>query len=266
MATSCWDLLGYHRHRFAQEWSELPLACVTHRQFLSKHSTERHGTSDNLTEPRINVPSSRNLTPASGQNYQNCRATLCESTACAFLNSCAILSCAALPVVPRCPFPVAWQNTPWLPCLMDWFFPTVIKLSWACTTYINHCSCSLLCPAYCWHSPLVANWKSFQMLLWPSTTLDKDREVWFSVIDLAWLSYLQPSHWFGTGSCQIDSADSNCKCGSEVPEGSPSRTLSVDVLALCKVPLLATRGSQALVELEPRERSQKCPKLDMAPI
>ena len=72
-------------------------------------------------------------------------------------------------------------------------------------------------------------------------------EVWFIMIELS-----SASHWFGTGSCQIDS---NCKCGSEVPEGSPSRTLSVDVLALCKVPLLATRGSQALVELEPRKRS-----------
>ena len=29
-----------------------------------------------------------------------------------------------------------------------------------------------------------------------------------------------------------------------MPEGSPSRTLFVDALALCKVPLLATRGSQ----------------------
>ncbi|CAL1125794.1 unnamed protein product [Cladocopium goreaui] len=39
----------------------------------------------------------------------------------------------------------------------------------------------------------------------------------------------------------------NGKCPFPVPEGSPSRTLSVDVLALCKVPLLATRGSQVKV-------------------
>ena len=71
-------------------------------------------------------------------------------------------------------------------------------------------------PAYCWHSPLVANWKSFQMLLWPSTTLDnkdnKDREVWFSVIDLAWLSYLQPSWFMSNWFCQIQIASVDPRC------------------------------------------------------
>ena len=40
---------------------------------------------------------------------------------------------------------------------------------------------------------------------------------------------------------------------SQVPPGWPSRTLSVDVLALCKEPLLATRGSQALAPSLPSE-------------
>ena len=238
MATPCWDLLGYHRHRIAQDSMKWTTPAMSHspemfvqtfrgtsqnvrqsHRTIQNHTepyrtiqnytepyrtiqnhTEPYRTIQNHTEPRINVPSSRNLAPASGQSELSSHIVWvhCVHT----WSSCTILSCAALLVVSLSLYQGArfqWLGRTHHDYHVSWVDSLLLWLN--CRQHVlltsTYCSCSHLWPAHCWHSPLVANWKSFQMLLLPSTILDRDdRDRGLIYHDWAIFSLSLIRHWF----------------------------------------------------------------------